>query len=238
MAVRLVLWDIDLTLINARGMGRLVYERAFPQVTGVPMREVAMMLGGRTELETIQDTLALHELPVTDELVNGLLVALAEGFDAGRAELATRGVVLPGAREALVALADRPGLRQSVLTGNTRAVSEIKLEVFGLAPYLDLSVGAFGDDHAERAALVAVALERADRHYGEAIAPHEVLLVGDTLNDVTAAQVSGARLVAVTTGRYTEADLRAAGATTILASLTELPALLPALIEDDPVPTG
>ncbi|ADP80539.1 HAD family hydrolase [Pseudofrankia inefficax] len=238
MAVRLVLWDIDLTLINARGMGRVVYERVFPGVTGQPMREVAMLFGGRTELETIRDTLELHGLPATDELVDGLLAALAEGFEAARAELTARGVVLPGALEALVALADRPGLWQSVLTGNTRAVAAIKLEAFGLDPYLDLSLGAFGDDHADRAALVDIALERARHRLGEVIAPRDVLLVGDTVNDVTAAQVSGARLVAVTTGRYSEADLRAAGAETILASLTELPALLPALIEDDPVPTG
>jgi phosphoglycolate phosphatase-like HAD superfamily hydrolase len=236
--VRLVLWDIDLTLINARGMGRVVYERVFPGVTGLPLRDVAMLFGGRTELETVRDTLELHGLPATDELVDGLLAALAEGFEAARAELAARGVVLPGALAALVALADRPGLWQSVLTGNTRAVSAIKLEAFGLDPYLDLSLGAFGDDHADRSALVGVALERARHHLGEIIAPQDVLLIGDTVNDVTAAQVSGAQLVAVTTGRYSGADLRAAGAETILASLTELPALLPALIEDDPVPTG
>jgi phosphoglycolate phosphatase len=236
VAARLVLWDLDLTLINGRGMGRVVYERVFPTVTGQPLRDVAMLQGGRTELETIHDTLALHGIPVTDALERGLLDALAVGFDEARAELVTRGEVLPGAREALAALAARPAVRQRVLTGNTRAVAAIKVAAFGLAGFLDLTIGAYGDDHAERAALVPIALARVARVHGEVIAPADTLLIGDTPNDVTAARVSGARVVAVATGSYSARALRDAGADAVLASLTDLLPLLPALTEDDAVP--
>jgi phosphoglycolate phosphatase-like HAD superfamily hydrolase len=227
--VRLVLWDIDLTLISTRGMGRLVYQRVFPAVTGVPMRDLAALSGGRTEIETARDTLAMNGLPVTDDLVAALLAALEDAFEAARSEMAARGVVLPGALEALSALATEPTLRQSVLTGNTRAVAAIKLETFGLEPYLDLALGAYGDDHADRRALVGIARERAADVLGCPLDPAEILLVGDTPNDIAAAHAAGTQLITVATGSHSVAQLRAAGAVTVLNSLTEFGAALGAL---------
>jgi phosphoglycolate phosphatase len=71
------------------------------------------------------------------------------------------GRVLPGAQETLAALASDPRIHQAVLSGNLRDVSRIKLEVFGLDPYLDLACSAYGDDHTERPELVAIAQQRA-----------------------------------------------------------------------------
>ncbi|MBL7501789.1 HAD family hydrolase [Frankia sp. CNm7] len=239
MPVRLVLWDIDQTLIDARGMGRLVYQRVFPTVTGVPLQELVALQHGRTELETIHDTLERHGLAASDEVVAGLLAALAAGFEAARAELAGRGRVLPGAREALGALAARTALRQSVLTGNTRAIAQIKVEAFGLDPFFDFRLGAFGDDHRDRAALVAVARDRAAALLGHPIEPDQVLLIGDTPNDVDAALTTGARILAVASGSYSVDDLRAAGAPTVVASLVDLTGLADGLFDStDQVPAG
>ncbi|OHV41324.1 MULTISPECIES: HAD family hydrolase [Pseudofrankia] len=229
MPVRLVLWDIDQTLIDTRGMGRLVYERVFSRITGVALRELAALQHGNTELDTVHSTLTSHGLVPSEELVYDMLAALAEGFGAARAELAERGRVLPGALEALTALTGLSTVRQSVLTGNTRAVAEIKVRAFGLDPYVDLRLGAYGDDHRDRPALVAFARDRAATHFGRSLDPPEILLVGDTPNDVTAALTTGAQIVAVASGAFSVQELRDAGAPTVLATLAELLPLAPTL---------
>jgi phosphoglycolate phosphatase len=220
----LVLWDIDHTLIESPGTGRLVYERVFPAVTGQPLRELATM-HGRTELDIMHDTLALHDIEPTEQLINQLLTALAAGYRGAIDELISRGRVLPGVREALDALAGKPDVHQSVLTGNTAEVARIKVEAFGLDHYLGLALGAYGDDHRDRAELVAVACERAGRHLGVTINAGQAVLIGDTPGDVRAALTAGARIIAVATGEYTVEDLRAAGAATVTQSLGSLGSL-------------
>ncbi|MGP4018810.1 HAD hydrolase-like protein [Saccharopolyspora sp. 5N708] len=220
----LVLWDIDHTLIETRGVGREIYERVFPQVTGQPLRELATV-HGRTELDIIHNTLQLHDLEPTEQAVNQLAAALADGYRDAIDKLTTRGRVLPGVWEALNALAGEPRLHQSVLTGNTTDVARIKVEAFGLDRYLDLSTGAYGDDHRDRPELVTIARKRAAHRLGNTIPAEQVVLIGDTPSDVEAALTAGAQIIAVATGKYSIADLRAAGATTAFESLTDVPHL-------------
>lgn len=219
--MRLVLWDIDHTLIESRGVGREIYERVFPGVAGQPLRELASV-HGRTELDIMHDTLQLHDVEPSKHALNRLAAALAEGYRAAIDELTTRGRVLPGVWKALEAFAAEAGTHQSVLTGNTTAVARIKVEAFGLDRYLDLSVGAYGDDHRDRAELVTIARERAAQQLGTTILPEHVILIGDTPNDVNAARTAGAHVIAVASGKYSVPELRAAGATSTLEDLTAL----------------
>ncbi|MQA10983.1 MAG: HAD hydrolase-like protein [Pseudonocardiaceae bacterium] len=225
---RLVLWDIDHTLIDSRGVGRSIYERIFPEVTGQPLGELAMF-HGRTELDIMHDTLRLHGIEPSEPTVNRLAAALGRGFGAAIAELTARGRVLPGVWQALESLAAEPDTLQSVLTGNTAVVARVKLEAFGLDRYLDLPVGAYGDDHRDRAELVAISRGRVAHRTGVTIPAEHVVLVGDTPNDVHAALTAGAQVIAVATGSYSVAELRAAGAMSILDSLADLPLLRQAL---------
>ncbi|MCI2422146.1 haloacid dehalogenase-like hydrolase [Saccharopolyspora sp. K220] len=218
---RLVLWDIDHTLIETRGVGREIYERVFPKVTGQPLRELAAV-HGRTELDIIHNTLQLHDLEPTERTVNQLAAALADGYRDALNELTTRGQVLPGVWEALDALAGESGIHQSVLTGNTRDVARIKVEAFGLDRYLDLSIGAYGDDHRDRSELVGIARKRAAQQLGRTIPAAQVVLIGDTPSDVEAALIAGSQIIAVATGKYTVDDLRAAGAATTFDRPTDV----------------
>ncbi|MEU7475905.1 haloacid dehalogenase-like hydrolase [Lentzea sp. NPDC042327] len=215
----LVLWDIDNTLISARGFGGLMYREAFRTAFG---RDLAgpVDLGGRTELDIIAECLRQHGIEHTPESSARLAAALAGCFEARRGELTGHGEVLPGAREALEAFAADPRVHQGVLTANLGSVARVKLEEFGLAHLVDWDVSAYGDDHADRAELVAFARDRA-RHVRR-FADDEVVLIGDTPHDVRAALDSGVRLVAVATGRSTAAQLAAAGATTVLDDLSDL----------------
>lgn len=219
--IRLVLWDIDHTLIETRGVGRAIYERVFPAVTGQPLRELATV-HGRTELDIIHDTLELHGITATQDTVTRLAAALAEGYRAAIDELIARGRVLTGVRDALEALAAEPGVRQSVLTGNTTDVARIKVEAFGLDRYLDLTIGAYGDDHRERAELVNIARKRAAERLGVLVSASQVVVIGDTPADVDAALTAGARVISVATGRYSVDDLAAAGAVSPLDTLGDL----------------
>jgi phosphoglycolate phosphatase len=211
----LVLWDVDHTLIETRGVGFAIYQRAFPAATGRPLTELAKV-SGRTELDIMRETLRINGVEPTDEAVDRLAAALIQGYEDARAELGGQGRALPGARETLAELANSKMLFQTVLTGNLREVARIKLEVFGLDGFLDLEAGAYGDDHQERVELVAIAQQRASERTGTEFGSANTVLIGDTPNDVAAGLAAGVRVVGVATGKTDLEELRAAGATWVV----------------------
>lgn len=214
----LVLWDIDHTLIETRGVGRAIYERAFPVATGKPLRKLATV-SGRTELDIMRESLRRNGVEPTDDITGRLTYALIEGYEDARTELADRGRSLPGAAATLAALATDDTVRQSVLTGNLREVARIKLEVFGLDKYLELEAGAYGEDHADRAELVRYAQGRAAQCFGTSFDNSHTLLIGDTPNDVRAALQAGVNVLGVATGSSNHEQLRRAGADIVLTEL-------------------
>jgi phosphoglycolate phosphatase-like HAD superfamily hydrolase len=226
----LVLWDVDHTLIETRGVGRAIYDRAFLAATGRPMTELAQ-ISGRTELDIMTESLRINGIEPTDEAVTRLADALIQGYEDGRDQLRTTGRALPGAAETLAELATRPGVYQSVLTGNLREVARIKLEVFGLDRYLDLAAGAYGDDDPERVKLVAVAQKRAGERVGVVFDNGATVLIGDTPKDVAAGLAAGVRIVAVATGKTGAEELRNAGAQAVAADLHECLQILLRLAE-------
>jgi phosphoglycolate phosphatase len=110
----------------------------------------------------------------------------ARGYAEHAHELRSRGRALPGAAEALGAFADRDDVIQSVLTGNTRPVSEIKLRTFGLDRCLDFDSGAYGTDDENRSNLVKIARQHAEAVHRIRFDPKATVLIGDTPNDVAA----------------------------------------------------
>ncbi|MGH3775883.1 MAG: HAD family hydrolase [Pseudonocardiaceae bacterium] len=215
----LVLWDIDHTLIETRGVGRAIYERAFPAATGKPLRQLAEV-AGRTELVIMHDTLQLHDVEPSEQMMRRLAAALVQGYEEARAELAATGRALPGAEETLAALAADPRVHQAVLSGNLRDVSRIKLEVFGLDSYLNLASSAYGDDHTERPELVTIAQQRATERTAVTFDKQHTVLIGDTPHDVEAALTAGVRIIAVASGKSDETELAQAGAPVTVSDLT------------------
>lgn len=209
----LILWDIDHTLISTRGVGRELSAAAFEEVTGQPMREQAL-IDGITEPVIFRETAKLHGLTTDRGDFERFARALAEQHLKRASELRERGHALPGAASVLDAL-DAAGAVQTVVSGNVRAVSEIKLQVFGLDRHIRWELGAYGEDDDARAGLVRICLERSGT------APADALLVGDTPADVEGAHANGVRVVAVATGKSDEAGLRAAGADVVLPDLLD-----------------
>ncbi|MEV6969267.1 HAD family hydrolase [Hamadaea sp. NPDC051192] len=216
---RAVLWDIDHTLIETRGVGRELYQAAFERVTGVPFRRAASV-SGSTEFRIFSETLTLHGVPAAGELTMAYAKALAALHVERYAELRERGRALPGARNGLVAL-DKKGYLQTVVTGNLRAVAVIKLQAFSLDDLLNLQVGAFAEDGEDREELVRVAMTRT--------AADRAVLIGDTLSDVAAARANGVAVIGVASGRSSVEELRSAGADLTLADLTDLDEVIAAV---------
>jgi phosphoglycolate phosphatase-like HAD superfamily hydrolase len=226
----LVLWDVDHTLIATRGVGGEIYAAAFEKVTGHPLERMADM-SGRTEPVIFHDTLKLHGINDPDDLFGRFAEEQARGYANRIAELREQGCALPGTAAALTALASRDDVIQSVLTGNTRPSAQIKLHAFGLDTHLDLDIGAYGTDDDTRANLVPIAQRRAMDRTGHSFGPDTTVLIGDTPADISAARDANVRVIAVATGKHTTADL--ADADTVLADLTDTPALTAALYPDE-----
>lgn len=218
----LVLWDIDHTLIDTRGVGRELSAAAFEEVMGTPMREQAR-IDGITERVIFRETARLHGLEVDDGDFQRFAAALGRQHLARSADLRERGHGLPGASLVLDALALR-GAVQTVVTGNIRSAAEIKLGAFGLDRHIAWDFGAYGEDADERVDLVRLALRRASA------APGDAVLVGDTPADVAGGLGAGVRVVAVATGRSSAEDLWEAGADAVLPDLSDTEAVVEALL--------
>ena len=225
----LVLWDLDLTLLDPAGFGTRMITPALADLLG---RDPVMgaSFAGRTDRAILTDLLEINGIGVDDdEVVLSLMDAVARRCETfGDDLLAGGGGPLPGAHEAVAALAADPRLHQGIVTGNMRRTALLKLRLCGFDGLPDPGLGAFGDHHADRAHLVRDALAAARAH-GVDVTPGRSVVVGDHVHDVRGARAAGAVCVAVATGRVSADDLRAAGAHTVLPDLTDPDALLAAI---------
>lgn len=228
---RLVLWDIDGTLVDAAGFGWRVMEQAFLQLYGSPLSAM-VTLSGRTDRAINLEALAANGRDDSD--LAAFCHAIGVVAAANRDDLhAGGGRILPGAVDSIAALALHPHVVQSVLTGNLRALGLVKLGALGLLDRFDIGLAAFGDDHLVRADLVTVSRSLYRSRTGENKEP-DIVLIGDTPLDIGAARESGAGIVAVATGRYSVAELTDAGATVVLPDLTDPARLVEAVLEARP----
>ncbi len=230
------MWNIDLTLVDVARVSRDAYAEAFLRATG--RRLVALpQLAGASDSEIFFESLALNEgSPEQDlrqsadpDLLARYSTELAAAFGARIELLATRGRVLPGAADALAAVARVPGAIQTVLTGTIRQNAASKLRAFGLDRYLDLEIGGFGSEVYPKGTLILRSLDLAKEKYGVALLPADVVYVADSIRDVVAAKVARVRCVGVASGRSSSAVLRDAGADPVLDDLTRTSAVVAAV---------
>jgi phosphoglycolate phosphatase len=226
---RLVLWDIDQTLIDLRGAGRDWYSRVLSEVLGVTMTGMPPFFG-RTELAITSELLVAHGVEPDEDLIRKIWTGLVAASEQAIPRLPELGVVLPGAATALAALAPVDGMVQSLVTGNLREIAWHKLSAFNLHRHLDFEIGGYGSLSAHRPDLVAYAVEQAGARHSP-FAAKSVVVIGDTPHDIDAALAHGAVAIGVATGRFDEAALRDAGAHVVLADLSETPAVLAAVLD-------
>lgn len=226
--MKLLLFDIDHTLLASGGAGFRAINRAFQELCGVEEATRGIVPDGKTDPmlfeEAIRNAPNLHmgEDAVLAELTGIYERLLPEEMTAPPARL------MPGVPRLMEALAERSGVLLGLLTGNLETTALAKLRTFDLDRFF--SFGAFGSDDRDRLKLPPVAVRRAERLTGEPIGlgPH-VVIIGDTQRDVVCALAWGATAVGVATGNTTAAALRDAGAHVVFEDLSDTSAVIDSL---------
>ena len=217
---KLVLFDIDGTLVLTGGAGLRAMNRAGESVFGVSSMLDGVAVAGRTDWIILRDALRR----IGRDLDDGLFARLrAEHVANLREEIEAAGegvkAVMPGIDALLPVLQSRPDVSLGLLTGNFHEAARIKLEHFDLWRYF--TCGAYGDDAEDRNELVPVAVERARERGVPPVRFEDVVVIGDTPHDIACAQAVGAQAIGVATGTYTVDQLRAAGAAVVFADLSD-----------------
>jgi len=211
-------------------VSREAYAEAFQRVTGRPL--VALpRTAGRSDSEIFFEALALNEASAgpgwdrTDAGAQELLARysreLATAFAARVDLLPAQGRVLPGAREAVAAVAGLPRFIQSVLTGTIRPNAVAKLQAFGMDEFFDFEIGGYGSEIYPKGAELLRSRGRAAEKYGSDFGADSTVYIADSGRDVEAARIGGARCVAVASGRASAGELREAGADLVLDDLAD-----------------
>jgi phosphoglycolate phosphatase-like HAD superfamily hydrolase len=204
---RLILFDIDGTILSTGGAGKWAMLDALKEVFGRDAPHEGYRMSGKTDTQIcleLMTSAGLSEEEVRSGLnavwaayVSGMRRRLSDGFEAK---------VHPGVREAIQRLHGDPRALLGLLTGNIRAGATVKLRAVGLDGYF--RTGAFGDDHHDRRRLADIALERGQREAGRTFKGKEIVVVGDTPNDILCGQHLGVRTLIVATGTYAVSQLR------------------------------
>lgn len=229
---RLVLFDIDGTLLSAGGSGKRALAAALMEVFGTTGPIDAYSFAGRTDPQIVR---ALLSGTVEDPReIDARLPALWSEY-LGHLEREIAGVrvePLPGVAD----LVDRldsagNGVVLGLLTGNIVEGARIKLEAAGLG-YERFAVGAFGSDHADRPSLPAIAERRARERTGRSYRGKDIVIIGDTPFDIECGAHLGVRTIATATGAHSEAELAACAPDHLFPTLADLDAVLEAILHD------
>jgi phosphoglycolate phosphatase len=228
---RLVLFDIDGTLLNAGGAGRRAFHAAMERVYGTAGYREGYSFGGRTDPQIVTELLTSH---------GWQRAAVEERFDALwreylgelRRELQVAPPrPLPGVAEVLDRVGSAgEGVVLGLLTGNVVDGARLKLDAAGLG-FERFRVGAYGSDHADRPELPAVAARRARELTGTTFSGKEVVIIGDTPFDISCGAHLGVRTIAVATGGHPARELEACGPDHLFPDMTDTDAFWRAIAE-------
>lgn len=203
--LKILLFDIDGTLLHTGGAGRIAIERVFLEEFGIQQAWGKTQPDGKTDplifeeiaTRTLKRSLTLDEY----ERLNHRYIA----YFRSEIQRSERYRVMEGARELLAALQHRPEYLMGIQTGNVEEAAWLKLEKGGLNTYF--SFGGFGSDALDRRDLVAKAVERALQISKQPVPPYQIFVIGDAPQDILAGKALGLRTIGICTGRAKKEDL-------------------------------
>lgn len=228
--MRLILFDIDGTLVHSNRIGRSAMARALSEAFGLTGAVQTVSFGGKTDWGIVQELLLAEGWREAE--IARRLPRFFECMTTAGLELFTPEHILPcpGVLALLAALAGRDDAVPALLTGNIRTTAPLKLAAAGIDPG-QFRVGAFGNDSAARNDLFGVALARARAELGLRFAPQDVIIVGDTPGDIVCARAGGGAAIAVATGPYPDTVLRDCRPDHLFSDLTDTAAVMRALFD-------
>jgi phosphoglycolate phosphatase-like HAD superfamily hydrolase len=198
--MKLVLFDIDGTLLHADGQGRAAIERGLSRCLGEPVSTDNVDFGGRTDLEILQHVLRRY---APDRADRGLLLqeAMQAFVEAGLEQWNDDRVrALPGVPHLLNRLEQRDDVTLGLVTGNCEAIAHRKLASVGLGTFFEF--GAYGSERESRVELLNLALDRAGMTNNYMFRPRDARVIGDTTRDIIACREVGIPCIAVSTGPH------------------------------------
>jgi phosphoglycolate phosphatase len=201
---RLVLFDIDGTLVRTGGAGVQAFAKTFESEFGHPNGTESVNFSGRTDVSLVRELFSLRQIEPSPQNFQRFFAAYVVWLEKLMSECT--GGICEGVPEFYRALENRtnPPLL-GLLTGNIRRGAEIKLEHFQW--WKKFSLGAFADDHEERPKIAVVARQRGGERLGRELQGSEILVIGDTPLDIDCARAIGAKVLAVATGAFTVPEL-------------------------------
>lgn len=219
---RLLLFDIDGTLIGSGGAGTRSLNLAFEELFSIREGFAGVSMAGKTDLQILREACAVHGIPTG----NGVLpTVLSRYVQHLRTEIRRGGVhAKVGVTRVLEALSKRTDCHVGLLTGNIEEGAMIKLDAVGLSRYF--RGGAFGNDDEDRNRLLPVAVRKFEALLGERFSYGRCVVVGDTPRDVACTKPYGAISVAVATGPFSHEELLKAGADLVLPDLAQTDAFV------------
>lgn len=226
--MRLVLFDIDGTILTDNGASRGAFGDALRDVHGFDGDLSRYDFSGRTDPQIAR--MILHDAGFTAEAIDAEMPRLWEHYLAGLARNATPGRVrvLPGVRTLIEALAAHDGVVLALLTGNIEPGARLKLADTGLSDFFPF--GAFGSDSADRTALPPIAMRRASEQLGLSVEGRDVVIIGDSIYDVRCGVPYDAITIAVASGKTPAEKLRAENPRHFFDSAEDLEGMMNAIV--------
>jgi phosphoglycolate phosphatase-like HAD superfamily hydrolase len=223
---RLVLFDIDGTLLTTHGRAVAAMMAAYRHVFGRDASKYDYRMDGKTELQITHELMALAGL-TRDEVTARLPVFWPHYAQELERHVSSRTITVhQGVADVVRALAADSDTVLGLLTGNCQAGAETKLRCAGLEGFV---IGAYGERYERREDLPLVAVDAAEQRTGRRFHGKEIVILGDTPSDIACGRSLGVKSIAVATGRFTVDELQRYNPDVVFPTFSEVPAVLDAI---------